>query len=100
MRPNPCSSWAWAATCWCVTAVETIGRRGALRHREAAQYEVGYRHVRLRGNGDEWFVSAVFGFQPGEPAAALAHIKELLEKRVASQPLNQPNAGSVFRNPE
>jgi len=23
----------------------------------------------------------------------------LLQKRVASQPLNQPNAGSVFRNP-
>ncbi len=30
----------------------------------------------------------------------MGHIKELLQKRVASQPLNQPNAGSVFRNPE
>jgi UDP-N-acetylmuramate dehydrogenase len=26
-------------------------------------------------------------------------IKELMEKRSASQPLQQPNAGSVFRNP-
>ena len=25
---------------------------------------------------------------------------ELLQKRVATQPLNQPNAGSVFRNPD
>ena len=29
----------------------------------------------------------------------MARIKELLQKRVATQPLNQPNAGSVFRNP-
>jgi UDP-N-acetylmuramate dehydrogenase len=83
-----------------VVAVETVDRNGALRHREPGHYEVGYRHVRLKDKGDEWFVSAVFGFQPGEPAAALAHIRELLEKRVASQPLNQPNAGSVFRNPD
>ncbi|HUL97402.1 MAG TPA: UDP-N-acetylmuramate dehydrogenase [Usitatibacter sp.] len=83
-----------------VVAVETIDRAGGLRHREPGHYEVGYRHVRLKDRGDEWFVSAVFGFQPGEPAAALAHIRELLEKRVAAQPLNQPNAGSVFRNPE
>ena len=29
----------------------------------------------------------------------MRHIKELLQKRVASQPFNLPNAGSVFRNP-
>jgi UDP-N-acetylmuramate dehydrogenase len=27
-------------------------------------------------------------------------IKQLLERRIATQPLNQPNAGSVFRNPQ
>ena len=26
-------------------------------------------------------------------------IKDLLSRRIASQPLNEPNAGSVFRNP-
>ncbi|HET9581094.1 MAG TPA: UDP-N-acetylenolpyruvoylglucosamine reductase, partial [Usitatibacter sp.] len=31
--------------------------------------------------------------------AAMLRIRELLARRVASQPLNQPNAGSVFRNP-
>ena len=31
--------------------------------------------------------------------AQLTSWQELLQKRVASQPLNQPNAGSVFRNP-
>jgi UDP-N-acetylmuramate dehydrogenase len=62
-------------------------------------YDVGYRHVALRSAGEEWFTSAVFGFQPGEETAAMAHIKVLLQKRVASQPLSLPNAGSVFRNP-
>jgi UDP-N-acetylmuramate dehydrogenase len=82
-----------------VLAVETVDRAGTLRHRPPADYELGYRHVALRPAGDEWFVSGVFGFSPGEEHAAMARIRELLQKRVASQPLNQPNAGSVFRNP-
>ncbi len=82
-----------------VIAVETVDRAGVLRHRPPADYELGYRHVALRSGNDEWFVSAVLGFQPGVEAEAMARIKELLQRRVASQPLNQPNAGSVFRNP-
>jgi UDP-N-acetylmuramate dehydrogenase len=82
-----------------VIAVETVDRAGMLRHRPPADYELGYRHVALRSGNDEWFVSAVMGFQPGVEAEAMMRIKELLQKRVASQPLSQPNAGSVFRNP-
>ncbi len=82
-----------------VIAVETCDRAGTLRHRAPADYELGYRHVSLLSGNDEWFVSGVFGFAPGVEGEVLARIKELLEKRVASQPLNQPNAGSVFRNP-
>jgi UDP-N-acetylmuramate dehydrogenase len=82
-----------------VVAVETVDRAGTLRHRTAADYDIGYRHVALKAQSDEWFVSAVFGFQPGDETAAMLRIKELLQKRVATQPLNQPNAGSVFRNP-
>ncbi len=82
-----------------VVAVETVDRAGKLRHRIPADYELGYRHVAAKGGVEEWFVSAVFGFQPGEEHAAMETIKALLQKRVASQPLNQPNAGSVFRNP-
>jgi UDP-N-acetylmuramate dehydrogenase len=82
-----------------VIAVETVDRSGALHHRSPADYELGYRHVVLKSGMDEWFVSGVFGFSPGAEDESLARIKELLQKRVASQPLNQPNAGSVFRNP-
>ncbi|HSC23693.1 MAG TPA: FAD-binding protein, partial [Casimicrobiaceae bacterium] len=78
-----------------VIAVETVDREGRLRHRAPAEFDVSYRHVASRVGADEWFVSGVFGFQPGEERAAMRHIKELLQKRVATQPLNQPNAGSV-----
>jgi UDP-N-acetylmuramate dehydrogenase len=82
-----------------VIAVETVDRAGQLRHRPPADYETGYRHVALRSGNEEWFVSAVLGFSPGVQSESLARIKELLQQRVASQPLSQPNAGSVFRNP-
>ena len=82
-----------------VIAVETVDRGGELRLRTPTDYDVGYRHVELKGGGEEWFVSGVFVFARGDEAASMKRMRELLSKRVASQPLNQPNAGSVFRNP-
>ncbi len=82
-----------------VTAVETIDRAGTLHRRDPGDYEVGYRHVSLKTGMDEWFVAAQFAFEPGDEKAAMARMRDLLAKRVATQPLSQPNAGSVFRNP-
>jgi UDP-N-acetylmuramate dehydrogenase len=82
-----------------VIAAETVDRNGNIRLRPPADYAVGYRHVALREGGEEWFVSGVFVFERGDEAASMARMRELLSKRVKSQPLNQPNAGSVFRNP-
>ena len=48
---------------------------------------------------DGIFTAAWFAFPPGDGRAARARIKELLQRRIATQPLNLPNAGSVFRNP-
>ena len=47
----------------------------------------------------ELFVGAWFRFASGDGEVARRKIKELLSRRIASQPLNLPNAGSVFRNP-
>ena len=82
-----------------VIAVETVDRDGNLRLRPPTDYDVGYRHVALKGGGEEWFVAGVFVFERGMEAASMARMKSLLSARVASQPLDQPNAGSVFRNP-
>src|SRR5690606_19273802 len=85
-----------------VRSVVTLGRDAILRTRTPAEYSIDYRHVVLRAAaapGEEWFVAARFGFAPGSGAEARARIKDLLARRIATQPLHQPNAGSVFRNP-
>ena len=85
----------------CVARVEVLQRDGSFVVRTAKDYEIGYRSVR-RGDGrgqGEVFTAAWFRFPTGETRAARARIKELLARRLATQPLDLPNAGSVFRNP-
>ncbi|MDD3883982.1 MAG: UDP-N-acetylmuramate dehydrogenase [Gallionella sp.] len=82
-----------------VLRVQTINRRGELCWRNPAEYEVGYRHAHLLQPAEAWFVAAALHFEPGDASAARQAIKTLLDKRMASQPLQMPNAGSVFRNP-
>ncbi|MFA7239846.1 MAG: UDP-N-acetylmuramate dehydrogenase [Sulfuricellaceae bacterium] len=82
-----------------VAEVLTIDRYGELHRRMPQDFMVGYRHVTLKKDEKEWFVAAWLRFPKGDEASSRAKIKELLERRVASQPLNLPNAGSVFRNP-
>lgn len=108
-----------------VDRVLVLNRRGELKQRTPRDYEIVYRHCRLRrghGKGEtgrakgvsadgfvaphsslltppEWFAAAWFRLPPGDGEAARVRIKGLLTRRIESQPLNQPNAGSVFRNP-
>ena len=82
-----------------VDRVLMLDRRGNLHERRAGDFEIGYRHVGLRAASDEVFAAAWLRLPAGEGAASRAHIRELLEMRIASQPLQLPNAGSVFRNP-
>jgi UDP-N-acetylmuramate dehydrogenase len=97
-----------------VARADTVDRHGRLRARTPADFEIGYRHVRLAVDErrfptasapppgappDEWFVSAWFRFAHGDGARARRRIKALLARRIATQPLALPNAGSVFRNP-
>jgi UDP-N-acetylmuramate dehydrogenase len=100
-----------------VTRVQTIDRHGELRERAPADFEIGYRSVVLRPGHmaqavpgrhssflvphppEEWFVAATLRFPHGDGARARQRIRELLARRLATQPLGEPNAGSVFRNP-
>ena len=88
---------------WDVVAkAMTISRAGKLSARGSDEFEIGYRRAELRGaklGEDEWFVAAWFRFRPGDEKVARRRIKELLARRLATQPLDLPNAGSVFRNP-
>jgi UDP-N-acetylmuramate dehydrogenase len=80
-----------------VVAVETVDRYGQLRRRAAAEFEVGYRSV--SGVPGEWFVAAHLRLEPGDADAAQRRIRDLLDRRGATQPTQQYSCGSVFRNP-
>lgn len=83
-----------------VVRVETLARDGRFNVRTPADYSIGYRTVLRRGDGPgEPFTAAWFRFRRGDVATSRAQIKSLLARRIASQPLSLPNAGSVFRNP-
>ena len=82
-----------------VHKVLSVDRSGSIHEREKREYDIAYRHCQLRSRNEEWFVAAWFELKKGDGEASRAHIKELLARRIASQPLQLPNAGSVFRNP-
>ena len=82
-----------------VEKVLMLNRRGERIIRGPQEFAVGYRHAGLKSATDEVFAGAWFRFPPGDADAARDRIKELLQRRVATQPLALPNAGSVFRNP-
>ena len=84
-----------------VAQVTTIDRAGVLHQRQRSEYQIGYRSV--RGPVDEWFVAVNLRVPRAQDdrdgQKSRNKIKALLSRRIASQPLQQPNAGSVFRNP-
>jgi len=81
-----------------VNSVMTINARGELNQRDAAAFIATYRHVTMPVQG-EWFVAAWLNLTAGDAHESTQKIKDLLAKRLASQPLNLPSAGSTFRNP-
>jgi len=82
-----------------IRKVLTVDRSGAIHERAKPDYEIAYRHCRLHSAQEEWFVAAWFELANGDGEASRLRIKELLARRIATQPLTLPNAGSVFRNP-
>ena len=103
-----------------VVKVQVLTRSGQLIERMPQDYQIGYRSVKriedkgtriegvqngftqspmLKPESLEVFVGAWLSFEQGDGEISRRKIKELLARRIASQPLNFPNAGSVFRNP-
>lgn len=90
---------AFGSETWTVVqAVETIDRWGRVYRRLHDEYKIGYRSVTAPVDG-EWFIAAELSLSPGDILTGMQQIKDLLTKRAQTQPLQIPNAGSVFRNP-
>ena len=77
----------------------TIDRSGRLVMRGKDEFDIGYRHCVPKPAREEWFAAAWFRLGPGDGETSRGVMKELLSRRIATQPLQLPNAGSVFRNP-
>lgn len=80
-----------------VLEVETLDRHGREHRRDAREYRVGYRHIEPP-QPEEWFVSARLRFER-RPMAHASEVRELLDRRRATQPIGQWSCGSVFTNP-
>ncbi|SES81418.1 UDP-N-acetylmuramate dehydrogenase [Nitrosomonas marina] len=85
-----------------VEQVRVVNRSGEIGLRMPDAYTIGYRSVKLKTesyNQSEWFAGAYIRLESGDESESREKIRRLLALRVSSQPLNKPNAGSVFRNP-
>jgi UDP-N-acetylmuramate dehydrogenase len=88
---------AWDGETWRhVIEVDVLDRRGARHTRPYSDYKISYRQV--RGPADEWFIAARMEFER-RPGVNDAAIRDLLERRKATQPIGEWSCGSVFTNP-
>lgn len=78
--------------------VETAGPGAARRVRRRAELDFAYRAARGLGPG-EVVLAARFALRREEPAAVRAAIDRHLARRRATQPIDRPSFGSVFKNP-
>jgi len=81
-----------------VEKVETVDRMGKVRCRVPEDFDIGYRKV--IGPEGEWFLAAWLRLEQGGADKSREKVRQLLERRAATQPIGLPCCGSVFRNPE
>jgi UDP-N-acetylmuramate dehydrogenase len=65
----------------------------------AAALGLSYRDSRFKRSAGEIVLTATFRLAPADPAVIKAGLDEIRRWRREHQPLGQPSAGSVFRNP-
>ncbi|MCB9673924.1 MAG: UDP-N-acetylmuramate dehydrogenase [Alphaproteobacteria bacterium] len=78
--------------------VEIVQPDGSLALLEAEALAMAYRTAVLPP--DTIVVSARFRLTDADPEASRHHIEAHLERRKATQPIDQPSCGSTFRNPD
>ncbi|OLN33429.1 UDP-N-acetylenolpyruvoylglucosamine reductase [Desulfosporosinus metallidurans] len=77
--------------------VTALRADGTLKKFERSELEFAYRSCSLRGQA--WVLETQLEFSAGDREQILNIMKENLSRRTTYQPLEKPNAGSVFRNP-
>ncbi len=81
-----------------VEAVEVVGKKGKRGFIPAAEMGFSYRRTELPEG--VVIVKVHMKFTKKDPAEIRARIEEYTKRRRATAALGQPNAGSIFKNPE
>ena len=80
-------------------AVKVLDENLQIKEIKKEEIKHSYRHTDLKEK--PWIVlSATFKLEKGDKEESLALVRDRKERRLATQPLDMPSAGSVFRNPE
>jgi len=80
-----------------VREVKLVDADGRIVVRPRAECAFAYRTSGF--SAGEVLVSAVLDLAKGDAVHAKAHLKEMRIRRKKTQPLGEPNAGSIFKNP-
>jgi len=82
-----------------VREIEVLSPTGR-RRRPLAAARLRFRYRALRGPAPgSALVSALLAVAPAEPEVVRAEVERLLARRAATQPLDVPSCGSIFKNP-
>ncbi len=81
-----------------VSRITTLTEEGKFKIYSREELQFNYRTSILK-NKNELVVEVVLLLKPGDPLEIRKAMDKNLREREAKQPLNLPNAGSVFKNP-
>lgn len=81
-----------------VQEVKTITPAGEVQSYSVEELNFSYRNSALK-HGEELLVEAVLSLKPGNSQTINEMMNRFISIRQEKQPLQYPNAGSVFRNP-
>jgi len=84
--------------CQVCQQVSVMDRNGVVKTLSNEEMEFSYRHSCLE-NSDKIVLGVVFQLTPKAPEEIKSCMRQLMEKRSASQPLDLPSAGSAFKRP-
>lgn len=83
-----------------VASVTILDKYYDIRILEHEEIKYGYRTSIFKENKDFIILAAKFFLKKGEKENSLSIMEDRKRRRMSSQPLEYPSAGSVFRNPE
>lgn len=81
-----------------VVSVKVVNKDGS--EQTLAREKIDYDYRQSKFPVGSVIVGGTLKFERGDPAVVRSEIEAHIQKRKEAQPLNQPNGGSVFRNPE